>query len=123
MANEAKIKLAMVSNLWIKLMTFEHAGDTNQGHEHEFDHVTLLTNGSLEVDVNGIKSTFTAPQIIYIEKKKIHTMTALEDNTTASCVVAIRNSEKLEDIVDPDSVPKGTNMCGPVADGVNVTIV
>jgi quercetin dioxygenase-like cupin family protein len=109
MIKEPKIKLAMVSNLWIKLMTFEHAGDVNEGHEHEFDHVTLLTNGSVEVDVEGTKSTFTAPQIIYMEKKKIHTMTSLEDNTTASCVVAIRNSERLEDIVDPDSIPKGIN--------------
>jgi quercetin dioxygenase-like cupin family protein len=109
MIKEPKIKLSMVSNLWIKLMTFENAGDVNEGHEHEFDHITLLTNGSLEVDVNGTKSTFTAPQIIYIQKKTIHTMTALEDNTTASCVVAIRDSERLEDIVDPDSVPKGIN--------------
>ena len=123
MANEAKIKLAMISNLWIKLMNFESAGDINYGHEHEFDHVTLLTKGSVEVDVNGAKSTFTAPQIIYIQKQTIHTMTALEDGTIASCIVAVRNSEQLEDIVDPDSVPKGTNMCGPVADGVNVTIV
>jgi quercetin dioxygenase-like cupin family protein len=107
MIKEPKIKLSMVSNLWIKLMVFEHAGDVNQGHEHEFDHITLLTNGSVEIDVNGTKSTFTAPQIIYTQKNTFHTMTALEDNTTAACVVAIRNSERLEDIVDPDSVPKG----------------
>jgi quercetin dioxygenase-like cupin family protein len=109
MIREPKIKLAMVSNLWIKLMTFENAGDVNEGHEHEFDHITLLTNGSVEVDVNGTKSIFTAPQIIYTQKKTIHTMTALEDNTTASCVIAIRNSERVEDIMDPDSVPKGIN--------------
>jgi quercetin dioxygenase-like cupin family protein len=108
MANEAKIKLAMVSNLWIKLMEFESVGDINYGHEHEFDHVTLLTKGSVEVDVNGTKSTFTAPQIIYIQKQIVHTITALEAGTIASCVVAIRNSERLEDIVDPDSVPKVT---------------
>ena len=109
MANEAKIKLAMISNLWIKLMTFEHAGDINQGHEHEFDHATLLVKGSVEVDVDGVKSIFTAPQIIYIQKKTIHTITALEDDTVASCIVAIRASERLEDIIDPESVPKGTN--------------
>jgi len=109
MANEAKIKLAMVSNLWIKLMEFKFAGDVNHGHQHEFDHVTLLTKGSVEVDVDGTKSTFVAPQIIYIQKQTVHTITALEDNTIASCIVAIRNSEKLEDIVDPESVPKISN--------------
>jgi quercetin dioxygenase-like cupin family protein len=109
MANEAKIKLAMVSNLWIKLMNFESAGDINHGHKHEFDHVTLLTKGSVEVDVDGTKSTFIAPQIIYIQKQTVHTITALEDGTIASCIVAIRNSEKLEDIVDPEFVPKVTN--------------
>ena len=122
MSGEPKIKLAMVSNLWIKLMTFEHAGDVNQGHEHEFDHITLLTNGSVEVDVGGIKSTFTAPQIIYTEKQKIHTMTALEDNTIASCVVAIRSSERAEDIIDPESIPKGTDVFGP-GTGIDVAIV
>ena len=110
MANEAKIKLAIVSNLWIKLMEFESAGDINHGHEHDFDHVTLLTKGSVEVDVGGVKSTFTAPQIIYIQKQMVHTMTALEDGTIASCIVAIRTSERLEDIVDPDSVPKVTTV-------------
>ena len=97
----------MISNLWIKLMTFENAGDVNQGHEHEFDHPTLLVKGSVEVDVDGVKSTFTAPQIIYIQRKTIHTITALEDNTVASCIVAVRDSERFEDIIDPESVPKG----------------
>ena len=106
MLKEPKIKLAMISNLWIKLMTFEHAGDVNQGHEHEFDHPTLLVKGSVEVDVDGVKSIFTAPQIIYIQRKTIHTITALEDGTVASCIVAVRASERLEDIVDPESVPK-----------------
>jgi quercetin dioxygenase-like cupin family protein len=123
MANEAKIKLAMVSNLWIKLMEFESAGDINHGHEHEFDHVTLLTKGSVEVDVDGAKSTFIAPQIIYIRKQMVHTMTALEDGTIASCIVAIRTSERLEDIVDPDSVPVSTNAAYLTAADIPVTLV
>ena len=49
----ALCQLSLISNVWIKLMNFEKAGDYNPGHSHTFDHPTLLVKGSVEVEVDG----------------------------------------------------------------------
>jgi hypothetical protein len=103
------MKFALISNVWMKLMSFRKAGDFNPGHSHTFDHGTLLSQGSLEVDIDGQKTVFKAPTIIYIEKGKDHILTALEDNTVACCIHAIRDGEAIEDIVDAGMIPKGAN--------------
>lgn len=105
--------LACVGNLWLRQMQFVKAGDRNEGHMHNFDHVTLLAVGSVEVDVEGSKSVFKAPHMIYIIAGKSHFLTALEDNTVAYCVHALRSTDA-EEIMDPSMVPAGVN---PWVDG------
>lgn len=104
-----KSQLSLISNLWIKLMTFENAGDVNEGHKHLFDHPTLLVKGRLLVDVDGAASEFTAPHIIFIARNKVHSLTALEAGTVAACIHALRDGERVEDIVDPAMIPAGIN--------------
>ena len=104
-----KTQLSLISNLWIKLMTFEQAGDVNEGHKHVFDHPTLLVKGSLEVDIEGVKTRFDAPHIVFITRETVHTLTALEPGTVAACIHAIRDGDRHEDIVDPSMIPAGVN--------------
>jgi quercetin dioxygenase-like cupin family protein len=101
--------LVCVSNLWVRMMHFKKAGDQNDGHEHNFDHITLLSQGSVEVDVEGQKTVFKAPHMIYIIAGKRHYIKALEDNTIASCLHALRTGEREEDILDPSMIPVGVN--------------
>lgn len=101
--------MACVSNLWVRMMHFEKAGDCNEGHTHNFDHITLLSKGSVEVDVEGKKTVFKAPHMIYITKGKSHFLTALEDDTVASCLHALRTGEREEDVLDPSMVPAGVS--------------
>lgn len=100
-------KITCVSNLWVRMMHFVKAGDRNEGHIHNYDHITLLSKGSMEVDVDGNVSRFTAPQLIYIAAGKRHFLTALEDDTIASCLHALRTGEREEDILDPSMIPAG----------------
>lgn len=102
-----QVQLSLVSNVWIKLMTFENTGDLNPGHAHVFDHPSLLTQGSVNVEVDGRNTVFSAPHIIYIQKEKMHTITALEPNTVVACIHAIRDGDAIEDIVDPAMIPDG----------------
>lgn len=88
-------------------MHFLKVGDRNEGHLHNYDHITLLAKGSVTVDVEGQLTEFVAPQMIYVAKGKRHFLIAKEDDTIAYCVHALRTGEKEEDILDPDMIPAG----------------
>lgn len=101
-------KMTCVSNLWLRQMHFEKAGDKNEGHVHNFDHVTLLAHGAVKVHVEGNITEFRAPQMIFIKKGKSHYIEAVEDGTIAYCVHALRDKDT-EEILDPDQIPAGVN--------------
>ncbi len=100
-------KISLVANTWIKQMHFAKAGDINDGHTHVFDHQTLLGKGSVKVTVNGKESNFTSPTIIFIRAGLKHEIQALEDDTICYCIHAIRDGERVEDIIDPADIPDG----------------
>lgn len=102
-----KITIGCVSNLWSRMMHFENSGDIEQGHTHPFDHLTLLASGKLQITVDGQVTTFQAPHMIYIHKDKKHELVALEDNTVAYCIHALRDGNGVDDIIDPTMIPKG----------------
>ena len=109
-------KFAMISNVWIKMMTFKEPGDFIPGHIHVFDHPTLLSQGIADVELDGEVTRFTAPAVIYIEKGKAHKITAVVANTVACCIHAIRDGERVEDIISEDMIPKGSSALTVTAD-------
>jgi quercetin dioxygenase-like cupin family protein len=102
----AEIKIGCVANLFSRMMHFRKAGDIEVGHKHQFDHLTLLAKGKLKVTVEGVVTDFTAPNMIYIHKDKIHELEALTDETVAYCIHALRDKET-NDILDPSMIPNG----------------
>lgn len=77
------------------------AGHVHAGHEHRFDHQTLLVSGAIAVvarkprpdgafEEMGCKE-FRAPCPIVIRADTWHEITALEDNTVWICVFAVRD--------------------------------
>jgi hypothetical protein len=101
-----EIKMLAISNVFSRLMHFKKAGDVEMGHTHSYDHGTLLSSGSVQVDMlddnNEIVSTktFVAPTFIFINKNNYHRITALEDNTVCACIHAIKTID--DELVDPD---------------------
>jgi hypothetical protein len=104
------VKIGCVANLYSRMMHFQKAGDTEHTHTHQFDHLTLLAAGSVKCLVNGKETEFKAPHMIYIKKDAEHAFTALEDNTVAYCIHAMRIGERIEDIVDPSMIPEGVSV-------------
>lgn len=104
---EPLIKIGSVSNIYVRQMHFLNAGDIEYGHTHNFDHLSLLASGKVMSIVDGKESIFQAPMMIFIKKDLQHEFVALEDNTVLYCVHALRNGDRVEDIVDPDSIPAG----------------
>lgn len=107
--NSPKIALACVANLFSRQMHFEQAGDCEHGHCHAFDHLTLLASGVLQVVVNGHTTVYRAPTMIYIHADYQHELTALEPNTVAYCIHALRDGNGVDDIIDPKLVPHGVD--------------
>lgn len=101
------INIGCVANLFSRQMHFENVGDIEYGHTHQFDHLTLLAHGSLEITVEGVKSVFTAPKMIYIHKDKLHELVALEPNTVAYCIHALRGLDG--EVLDPSMIPAGVD--------------
>lgn len=106
---DPQVQISCVSNVYVRMMHFKHAGDVEQGHEHPFDHVSMLARGKIKISVDGVTKEFEAPQMIFIGKEKTHELVALEDDTTVLCIHAIRDGDAVGDIIDPEStiIPPG----------------
>jgi quercetin dioxygenase-like cupin family protein len=114
-----EVLIGCVANLFSRMMHFEKAGDTEHGHTHQFDHLTLLASGSLQVTVEGAVSEFKSPHMIYIKADKKHELVALEDNTVAYCIHALRTKDN-SDILDPSMIPEGVNPLSIAGSVVNL---
>lgn len=108
--SQPDVQIGCVSNLFSRQMTFKSAGDREEGHAHTFDHLTLLAKGKLQVQIGSNEPTeFTAPHMIYIKANTQHQLTALEDDTVAYCIHALRDLET-GDILDPSMIPTGVEL-------------
>lgn len=85
-------ELGFFGNIWVRQNILSKAGDTFGGHKHHFDHVSLLTKGKVEVEVEGYPSKqFEAPTFIVIKKEHSHRFTAVTDDVNWYCVFALRD--------------------------------
>ena len=111
------IDLGYFGNIWVRQNRLLKNGDNGGGHEHAFDHVTLLCKGKVKVEIEGNEpKEFTAPTFIVIRKEHKHKITALEDDTIYYCVFALRNidGEIVDDIYGNQHDPISSS---PVEDG------
>lgn len=110
------IKLMALSNVFTRLMHFKKKGDIENGHSHPYDHATMVSKGSVSVQVydeDGVThtaKTFTAPTMIYIQKNRKHKLTALEDGTLCACIHALRTVD--DTLIDPDFLVEPINLNG-----------
>jgi hypothetical protein len=107
---EPRKLIGVCANIHTRMLHFAKAGDKIVGHKHTFDHLTLLASGSLRVVVDGKESEFKAPHLIWIDKDKVHELTALEDDTVAACINGIRGGDGVADLIDPSMIPAGGNV-------------
>jgi hypothetical protein len=95
--NTPDVKIIGISNVYCRSMHFKKQGDVELGHCHTYDHGTLVSTGKLLVEMLRDDDTvisqkeFTGPSFIFISKWCRHRLTALEDNTVAVCIHAMRD--------------------------------
>lgn len=101
-ANEvSSFGLGYFGNIWVRENILFGVGTKNTGHKHHFDHVSLLTQGSVRVSIEGHEpKEFSAPTFIVVRKEHKHTFESLSDKVVWYCVFALRDfdGEVIEDI-------------------------
>lgn len=98
------VNISCVRNVWIRQVELPTKGDVVLTHAHSHDHQTLLASGKVMAYVDDKNwGEFTAPKIIVIRAGQHHCFEALADNTVLYCIHAIRDGERVEDIIAPDS--------------------
>lgn len=110
-----EVSLSVVNNVWTRQMHFVKSGDHETQHSHQFDHVTLLAKGSMEIVTNGETTIFKAPHMIFIAKEAVHSLTALEDDTLAYCIHPMgahdgvsEYIQYVDDMIYPAMIPNGS---------------
>lgn len=104
--NAPQVKIIAVSNVYCRVMNFVNKGDIEIGHYHTYDHGTLVSSGSLLVEMLEDDDTvisskvFNAPSLIFVVKDKKHKLIALQDGTVAACIHAMRDIEG--NLLSPD---------------------
>jgi hypothetical protein len=85
-------EMGFFGNVWVRQHKLEKAGDVVDTHEHQFDHVSLLTNGTARIEVEGYEpKEFVAPTFIIIKKEHKHKLIAVTDDVNWYCVFALRD--------------------------------
>lgn len=92
--------VGVYANMWIRQKVFTEIGEVIGGHKHNYDHVSLLATGSVEVEVDGVVRQFDAPTFLVIRKDKVHNVKALTENVTWFCVFASRDING--EVYDPE---------------------
>ena len=98
----------MIDGIWAKQMHFHKAGAYMIGQTHSYNHLTLLAKGKMRVTVNDVVTEYTAPFMILIHKDHKHDLVALEDDTVAYCIHAVRDEDG--NIIDKNSIPAGVDV-------------
>lgn len=105
-----QVECGFFGNVWVNQNWMYKTGDTVGGHVHEHDHVSLLTQGSVEVRLPAhpevAPKRFSAPTFVIIRKGLAHEIEALEDNTVWYCLHALKDIDgNVVDIYNPENDP------------------
>lgn len=100
MSHAAVTDLGFFGNIYARQLVFTRAGDHHPGERHYFDHISLVVRGSVRVDwrdeagVTGsaVYSAGTDHGRIPIPADRWHTVTALEPQSEAWCLFAVRDT-------------------------------
>lgn len=94
MAEPAKgSQIGPLGNLFFRPLEFHGVGSEIEGHLHNFDHVTYVTEGAVSAEVDGSITIYSAPAIIFVDKNKVHRFVALTDHAHAVCIFAARDED------------------------------
>jgi len=92
--------IRLVDGVFIKQMTFRHAGMFVPQHAHAYDHLSFITAGAVRVWADDrLMGEFQAPTPIVIRARVKHRFQTLAAPTTILCIHNADRAENDEDVV------------------------
>lgn len=105
--------IKIVDNVFVKMIPLNGVGYKAQGHAHVFDHITLLSVGSVHMKHDNGEAVYTAPCLIVTPKGITHEFTSLADFSLLCCIHAIRDGDGIDDVAPQNiSVEDATDLIG-----------
>jgi quercetin dioxygenase-like cupin family protein len=104
--NDVQSQIQVVSNLFVKLMTLETPGQKIHGHAHTYDHVTLLSTGSVWMRKEGQEERHDAPKLLVTQAGIEHEFECIEGPALLSCIHAIRDGDLEHEVAEPNIHPQ-----------------
>lgn len=93
----------IVGGVYVKELILRSKGDQVLGHSHNFDHLSLLAKGTVQVSDGTHSVTYIAPTGVNIKAGHHHEITALTDDCLWYCIHAVpeglRGEALLDDVV------------------------
>jgi hypothetical protein len=86
-----------IGGVYAKELTMDSIMDCVTSHKHNYDHMSILATGSVEINVDGVRSIVIAPAVLNIAAGKRHSVTPLETPVKWFCI-------HRTDVTDPDLV-------------------
>ena len=102
MGEATKVRIAIADNVFVRMMHLIKAGDTVESHAHTFDHITLISRGSVKMEHDNGSSEYKAPALVVTPKGIHHQFAALEDRTVLCCIHAVRDGDDVDDVAPQD---------------------
>ena len=88
------VDIKIADGIFAKSTTFPSAGMVAPQHAHEYDHLSIIASGAVEVEKDGVSlGYFEAPAVIHIEARAKHLFRIVHFDTTVICV---HNSDRAE---------------------------
>lgn len=92
---ETNIKIA--DDIFVKSILVRSSGTIIPQHSHKFDHISLISAGSVGVYCDGDHiGEFQAPNHVVIKAGTKHLFVTREDNTVISCIHRIDRNGEIE---------------------------
>lgn len=102
-------ELGFYGNVWVRSRTYAKAGDRNDGHKHNHDHVSLVV-GKMLCHVEGMEPTIIENSFHIVPKEHEHYFVALTDNCKVFCVYAMHDVDgESAEFYGPKNVPWKTS--------------
>jgi mannose-6-phosphate isomerase-like protein (cupin superfamily) len=89
-----------VGGIYAKEMTLKTMGDGMHQHRHHFDHMSILAEGSVWVEVDGVRTQHTAPAVLNIRAGERHKIWPITSPVKWYCI----HATDCEDPAEVDNV-------------------